>query len=302
MARLLGNTIVYAAATNRRVIPVAHNHSAFGLPFYDVFEPVSNSGPMADKYESAQVLRSRIMLDPFGDTVVGELSATWRAEADHKSTNGAHRTSYALQLGRRTAEYALAIDVRQQEFPGIQLTTGEYAHTSRYKVSSRLFEDCQLSERFKSYIVDRSKIFDPNCVAVHWRNTPDKMEPIEKLTSEVASALNFCPTANIFLATDNSLSRNELQCRFPTTSVLTLTPLPDLTQGHFRNLHSIPESQLLSQLGITKADQIGYALADIWCLSRGQHFVPSNSEFSKLSAMFRSAPVLIGRFFGSPDS
>lgn len=291
----------YAKTNNRKIIPLSKNLYTFDHHFYEFFNPAANS-PFISEQEYYKLWHNldEITIPGLTSFSPQTLSLGWSGIPDYTDSTKSNTSCYTLKVNMQALNYQLALPGASDDHD-IHFTTGEFANTMNYTVSHSLFELSTLTGLGRSYIKQRLGLIPANSLGIHSRNSADKKEPLTELATKIQSILSSSIIDALYIATDNLATIDFLASTFPNLTILTFTPLANLDSFEANNLHGLSSDALQAAIGISKTDQIGYAFADIWTLTQCSHFIPSNSEFSKLASYFRNNSSTTSDFFGIYD-
>lgn len=304
MLRLLSNSIDYSIPRSRAIIPHSINHNAFKLPFFKVFKPrisCQDLFAIIDKDNLPTEFQIQVPSETgqaFLSARLNEISLGWSGEPKYDGTRK-NTSYYKLKIGDCTIDnYQLCINGASDEY-STQITTGEFASTKGYTVSDSFIKHLTVSKEISAYLSTRERFELANYIGVHLRYSKDKRADVDDIAKRIRSKMTEHATNKLYLATDSLAGYRAIAEVVPEAEILSPAKLIDLDSLGVPNLHSLPEEQLTTCLGISKLDQIGLAIADLWCLLQTKDFVGSNSEFSRLASRLREHQdkQLVSSFF-----
>jgi len=300
----LGNSLAYADASGRGVIPCFEGYPTFGVPFWDVFRPRTDL--ICSEPEAIDAVRE------FARAVPGAEAATL---ANLQRLHGPGGMSIPAigevpiaDLGPVWIPWAMR---RPERF---LLCDGLFKHGSglRGRVEQAWFEvrahgtsglDRALRElRVTDAALDRTRgmraEIDGPYVAVHFRNT-DRQSDIDAYLERARHACHEAAIRDVYWATDDARSLQLARQGLGGLRVHSFARIDGTDGRAWGNLHYATDEQL-DEVGLSRRARLYDTLGDIYMLAYAHALVAHpESALSRMAECLRREPALREAFMPS---
>lgn len=297
-----GNSVAYALATGRRVIPCFEAYETFGVPFHDVFR--------VDESVICSREEAQAGLDAFGEEIglpgkvqlanVSRLHGTRDESTPAVSGRPIHirGLAYVPNVPRRRTRFVVSDG--QLRFgmgtPGkvasawfnvrVPAPTGLLRGMSVLSVAPEILQRTQ----------ELSRQFHGNYVGIHFRNT-DRTSRLDDYIEQCKRMAECGRVTQIYWATDDISSLEIARMELAPSTVLSFARLPRVN-GQGENVHCLPDARL-ADIGIDKRGRLCDALGDVYMLTRASHFLGHrDSALTRMVTHMRTDPALASSFLG----
>jgi len=303
----LGNSLAYADACGRGVIPCFEGYPTFAVPFWEAFSPRTDL--ICDESEAAEAIRE------FASKLAGARDASLanlqRLHGPGDMSIPAIREVPIAGLGPVWIPWALR---RPERF---LLCDGLFKHGSglRGRVEQAWFEvrahgtwglDRALRElRVTDAALDRTRgmraEIDGPYVAVHFRNT-DRRSDLDPYLERTRAACHETGIREVYWATDDARSLQLAHEGLAGLRVRSFARISGTDGRAWGNLHYATDEQL-EEVGLSRRDRLHDTLGDIYMLSYANVIVAhQESALSRMAACLRQEPTLREAFMPAEGS
>lgn len=298
-----GNSVAYAEATGRRVVPCFEANEAFASPFHEVFD--IDERIVCPRAESEEVLRV------FGE----ELGSRGPVSLASLGRLPGHRHGPTLAVAGEVVPYGGAMHLPNFPRPvrRFLVTDGELSHSSgsrgkfvnawlniRVRQATGLLRSLMVL-RIKPESIVWARTLAPTLnkgyVGVHFRNT-DRRSDLDHMVKLCRAACAERGLADVYWATDDKSSVAKASGLLPEMTIHNLARLPVVNQLKGENVHYLPQERLAA-IGATKRDLLNDTLGDVFMLSQASEFLGhEESALSRMVSFVRSDRRLAESFLG----
>lgn len=290
MLRLLGNSLAFARTSDRLVVPVTEGHSAFRLPFYEVFE--SRHERLATEQQAHNALSNYV-----------PPAAGLPPSPDQIRVRAVIRDFHEVRDAPELPHGFLALDWREADAPDVfVLTSGQVEEAGGNSLGVRqglleVIPALSVRRRVARAARDRRAVLPDKYIGVHFRNTDMKHDLTETL-SEVSRVMRDSGITDIYWATDDRSSLDTARLNLSEAHIHHSGAGIDVKGQKLRNLHYLSDD-VLQQHGTDKRTEITTVLTDIHLLASSAEFIASRrSSLSSLVTLLRSDLDLWRGFYG----
>lgn len=306
----LGNSIAYAGAGDRQVIPCFEAYPTFGVPFWDVFQPRSSiiceQGQASDAIEAfAETLvdASGLSLATFqrlhgpggrsipaiGEVPIRGLGPIWlplsaRSRQQFVVCDGIFRYGSGYR-GRLEQAW---FEARVRAVSGLERALGE-------------LRVCE--EALQRTVRRRAQITGPY-VGVHFRNT-DRQSDLSAYAAATRRACAESGSPDVYWATDDAGSIAAVRALLPEVTIHSFARITGTNARSWGNLHYASDAELASAQ-LTRRERLHDALGDAYMLAYADRVVLNReSALSRMAEVLQRLPALRAAFMpaaGSPGS
>lgn len=303
----LGNSLVYADASERAVIPCFEGYPTFAIPFWDVFRPRTDL--ICSEPEAIDAVREFARAVPGAETAT--LANLQRLHGPGGMSIPAVGEVPIAGLGPVWIPWAVR---RRERF---LLCDGLFKHGSGLlgRMEQAWFEarargswglDRALSElQVTDAALDRTRglraqIGGPY-IAVHFRNT-DRRSDLDPYLERTRAACHETGIREVYWATDDARSLQLAQEGLAGLRVRSFARISGTDGRAWGNLHYATDEQL-EEVGLSRRDRLHDTLGDIYMLSYANVIVAHpESALSRMAACLRHEPTLREAFMPAEGS
>jgi len=302
----LGNSIAYAGATHRMVIPCFEAYPTFAVPFWDVFEPCSavvcgqadarealhafaETLGLADQLSLANFQRLHgpggMSIPAIGDTPISGLAPIWLPRRWRHQRFLVCDGIFRYGSGYRGRLEQAWYEVRVRGASGLERAMSEL------RVRGPVL---QRTHRLKSSLTGPY-------VGVHFRNT-DRASDLSAYATAARQACSELGSSSVYWATDDASSLDAARALLPGIDLHSFARISGTEARSWGNLHYASDAELASA-GLSRQDRLHVALGDAYMLAYADRLVLNRaSALSRMADALQRTPALRDTFMPPADS